>query len=119
MYDVSMQLHMYTYMYVHIRVCMYGRMYSCQCVMFCLFVCMFACVYANLNLCRLRSVTPVPTSSVWQTYGGGGGRQRSYGYVRDPAVGFFIAGSTVKDLNGVYQRVEQVRRGRRKHAHRT
>jgi len=76
-------------------------------------------MYANLNLCRLRSVTPVPTSSVWQTYGGGGGRQRSYGYVRDPAVGFFIAGSTVKDLNGVYQRVEQVRRGRRKHAHRT
>ena len=43
-----------------------------------------------------------------QPYAGGGGRQRSYGYVREPAMGFFIAGSTLREMNGVYKRVEQV-----------
>merc|ERR1711934_282851 len=38
--------------------------------------------------------------------GGGGGRQRSYGYVREPAKGFFISGSSIPQLNGIYDRVE-------------
>merc|ERR1712166_644953 len=37
--------------------------------------------------------------------GGGGGRQRSYGYVREPAVGFFVGGSNIPELNGLYGRV--------------
>ena len=32
--------------------------------------------------------------------GGGGQRQRGFGYVRDPAHGFFVAGSTLQGLNG-------------------
>ena len=39
-------------------------------------------------------------------YGGGGGGPRRYGTVRDPAHGFFVAGSTLRGLNGVYARVD-------------
>ena len=39
-------------------------------------------------------------------YGGGGGGPRRYGTVRDPANGFFVAGSTLRGLNGVYARVD-------------
>ena len=49
-------------------------------------------------------------SDIAKCAGGGGGRSRGFGYVRDPAMGFFIAGSTIRELNGVYKRVEQVRR---------
>eukprot|EP01052_Picozoa_sp_SAG31_P059029 SAG31_NODE_18366_length_639_cov_0.666667_1_plen_135_part_01 len=38
-------------------------------------------------------------------YSGGRNTQRGYGTVREPAEGFFIGGSTVKDMNGVYKRV--------------
>ena len=43
-------------------------------------------------------------------YGGGGGRRRHGGYVRvqDPAKGFFIAGSTIMEMNGLYGRVNSV-----------
>ncbi len=43
-------------------------------------------------------------------YGGGGGRRRHGGYVRvqDPAKGFFLAGSTVMAMNGLYGRVDSV-----------
>ena len=37
-------------------------------------------------------------------YSGGGQRARRYGYVRDPAAGFFVTGSTLRGLNGVYQK---------------
>ena len=39
-------------------------------------------------------------------YGGGGGGPRRYGTVRDPAAGFFVAGSSLSGLNGVYARLE-------------
>ena len=40
-------------------------------------------------------------------YSGGGSRQRSRGYVtvREPAKGFFIAGSSIDDMNGIYAAV--------------
>ena len=38
-------------------------------------------------------------------YAGMGSQQRGYGYVRDPAAGFFVAGSSIDSLNGVYARV--------------
>ena len=40
------------------------------------------------------------------TYSGGGGRQRAQRYVRvqDPAVGFFVAGSSNDGINGLYAR---------------
>jgi len=41
-------------------------------------------------------------------YSGGGGRQRGFGYVRDPAAGFFVTGSTVANMNGVYYRVDSL-----------
>ena len=43
-------------------------------------------------------------------YGGGGGWRRHGGYVRvqDPAKGFFLAGSTVMAMNGLYGRVDSV-----------
>ena len=41
-------------------------------------------------------------------YSGGGGRPRGFGYVRDPAAGFFVTGSTIRGLNGVYRRVNSV-----------
>ena len=39
-------------------------------------------------------------------YGGGGGGRRHGGFVqvRDPAHGFFVAGSSISELNGVYVR---------------
>ena len=39
-------------------------------------------------------------------YGGGGGGPRRVGTVRDWAQGFFVAGSTLDDLNGVYALVD-------------
>ncbi|CAD7959488.1 unnamed protein product [Amoebophrya sp. A25] len=36
---------------------------------------------------------------------GGGGRRVSYGVVRDAAKGFFLGGSSIPELNGVYERV--------------
>jgi hypothetical protein len=38
------------------------------------------------------------------TYSGTGSQRRSYGTVRDPAMGFFVAGSSLAELNGVYVR---------------
>ena len=39
-------------------------------------------------------------------YGGGGGGPRRVGTARDWAQGFFVAGSTLDDLNGVYALVD-------------
>ena len=43
------------------------------------------------------------------TYSGGGGRRRPTSYVRvkDPAVGFFVAGSSEEGLNGLYGRTDK------------
>jgi hypothetical protein len=41
-------------------------------------------------------------------YSGGGQRSRGWGYVSEPAEGFFIGGSSVKEMNGVYKRVNTV-----------
>jgi len=71
----------------------------------------FALLLCCLAGCRLRPVAgqvPMGPGSM-QPYAGGGGRQRGFGYVREPAMGFFIAGSTLRDMNGVYARVENVR----------
>jgi tetratricopeptide (TPR) repeat protein len=38
-------------------------------------------------------------------YGGGGRAHGGYVRVRDPGKGFFVAGSTIREVNGVYQRV--------------
>jgi tetratricopeptide (TPR) repeat protein len=45
-------------------------------------------------------------------HSGGGGRRRHGGYVRvqDPAVGFFISGSSIKAMNGLYRRINRVRK---------
>jgi hypothetical protein len=42
------------------------------------------------------------------TYSGMGSQSRSYGYVRDPAAGFFVGGSSIDGLNGVYEKVERI-----------
>jgi len=44
------------------------------------------------------------------SYQGGGGGRRHGGYVRvqDPSVAFFVAGSSIRELNGLYGRVEGV-----------
>lgn len=43
-------------------------------------------------------------------YSGGGGRQRARSYVRvqDPAVGFFVAGSSNDGINGLYSRTDSI-----------
>ena len=42
-------------------------------------------------------------------YSGGGARRGGgYGYVREPAEGFFVAGSSIKEMNGMYKKVEKV-----------
>ena len=43
-------------------------------------------------------------------YGGRGGRRRTGGYVRvqDPAKGFFVTGSSIRSMNGLYGRVDSV-----------
>jgi hypothetical protein len=46
------------------------------------------------------------------TYSGGAAQQqRGYGYVREPAEGFFVGGSTLTEMNGVYKRVQNVPQG--------
>ena len=40
--------------------------------------------------------------------GGAASRSGGWGYVRDPAEGFFVAGSSIPELNGVYKKVERV-----------
>ena len=42
-------------------------------------------------------------------YGGAPPAPRKRGLVRQPAAGFFIAGSSIEDMNGVYARVHTVR----------
>ena len=42
------------------------------------------------------------------TYSGMGSQSRGFGYVRDPAAGFFVTGSTIEKLNGVYHKVERI-----------
>ena len=46
-------------------------------------------------------------------YGGGGraGRRVSYGVVRDASKGFYLGGSSIEGLNGIYHRVEGLPRG--------
>ena len=39
---------------------------------------------------------------------GGGGRARSYGYVREPGEGFWVGGSELENMNGVYIRNREV-----------
>lgn len=46
-------------------------------------------------------------------YDGGPPAPRKRGTVREPAAGFFIAGSSIEDMNGVYTRVHTVRTTRR------
>ena len=42
-------------------------------------------------------------------YDGAPAAPRKRGTVRQPAAGFFIAGSAIEDMNGVYARVHTVR----------
>ena len=57
--------------------------------------------YAGLKSQLLTPGTMAP-------YSGGGQRARGWGYVREPAHGFFIGGSSIKEMNGVYKRVSTV-----------
>ena len=53
----------------------------------------------GLCLCLWLATAQVPMGpGSMQPYAGGGGRQRSYGYVREPAKGCFIAGSTLREM---------------------
>eukprot|EP01048_Picozoa_sp_COSAG05_P007723 COSAG05_NODE_553_length_8711_cov_165.199257_5_plen_492_part_00 len=48
----------------------------------------------------------VGPGGVTQYSGGAARQQRGYGTVREPAEGFYIGGSTIKEMNGVYKRVQ-------------
>ena len=61
----------------------------------CVLLLMAGFIHANSGLVGPGAVTG---------YTGQGSRRRSYGYVRDPAAGFFVGGSTIKEMNGVYVR---------------
>ena len=43
--------------------------------------------------------------------GGGGERETSYGYMDEPAIGFFVGGSSVKEMNGLFDRTQSVDNG--------
>lgn len=62
----------------------------------------------HLHLPRAFGSSLVAPGGVTPYTGGGGQRQRGFGYVRDPAQGFFVAGSTLHELNGVYRRVDRL-----------
>ena len=59
---------------------------------------------------RLTTAQLVGPGAMAPYGGGGGGGRRHGGYVRvqDPAKGFFVAGSALRDMNGLYGKVEQV-----------
>ena len=63
-------------------------------------VCIACCVVMHTTTAQLVG----PGAMAPRT--GGAGRQRSFGYVREPALGFFVAGSDIDDVNGVYFRVD-------------
>jgi hypothetical protein len=48
----------------------------------------------------------VGPGGVTQYSGGAARQQRGYGTVREPAMGFFVGGSTLTAMNGVYKRVQ-------------
>ena len=57
----------------------------------------------------LASASGLVGPGAMSTYSGGGGRRRPTSYVRvkDPAVGFFVAGSAEEGLNGLYGRTDK------------
>ncbi|KAJ1459140.1 hypothetical protein M885DRAFT_596499 [Pelagophyceae sp. CCMP2097] len=59
-----------------------------------------------LLLCALTGSQLVSPGGMTPYGGGGAPRQRGFGYVSDPAAGFFVAGSTVQGMLGVYERTE-------------
>ena len=68
--------------------------------------------YARALLCAVAAGALLAAAQLvgpggMTTYGGGG-RQRSYGRVRDPGKGFFVTGSTLWGVNGVYERVNSL-----------
>jgi len=70
-----------------------------------------AAVAATVLLQQLRVAVGqgvVGPGGVTPYSGGGGRRSGGYGTVRDPPAGFFVAGSSIKDMNGVYVRVENI-----------
>ena len=65
------------------------------------------------GLCIAKAQSLVGPGAMAPYSRGGGGRGRRHGgyvRVRDPAFGFFVAGSTIKGLNGLYGRVESIPR---------
>ena len=75
--------------------------YHSQCRVVAVF-CFAATVILQANFVLGSSL--VGPGAVTSFTGGGGGRSRGFGYVRDPAAGFFIAGSAIGELNGIYVR---------------
>eukprot|EP00960_Hanusia_phi_P059899 764321-Hanusia_phi.AAC.5 len=70
-------------------------------------------VQASISSFILCTVLPLSsgqllTPGTMAPYTGGGQRARGFGYVREPAEGFFIGGSSIKEMNGVYKRVSEV-----------
>ena len=59
-------------------------------------LCLLGPVFAAAQLVGPGAVT---------SYTGAGRQSRSYGTVRDPAAGFYIGGSSLREMNGVYARV--------------
>ena len=61
-------------------------------------------IVLSLVFCVLTTSAQLVAPGGVTTYTGRGSQRRSYGTVRDPAAGFFIAGSSLEELNGVYVR---------------
>eukprot|EP01048_Picozoa_sp_COSAG05_P001160 COSAG05_NODE_38_length_27626_cov_78.614306_3_plen_354_part_00 len=59
------------------------------------------------SLCTAQHV--VGPGGVTPYSGGGRSRSGGFGYVREPAEGFFIAGSSITEMNGMYKKVERIR----------
>jgi len=67
-----------------------------------------------LSLCLLSlpssSASGLVGPGTVTSYGGAAGARRQYGVVREPALGFFVGGSNINELNGLYSRVERIPR---------
>ena len=67
-------------------------------------LCLSLSVIVSVAPCNGQLVGPGAVT----TFSGGGGRSRGgFATIRDPAAGFFVAGSSIKGMNGVYRRIAE------------
>jgi tetratricopeptide (TPR) repeat protein len=78
--------------------------------LFCLNICLTTIflIVINENLLHINSSGLVGPGAVSPYSGGRRGRSRGYTTVRDPSHGFYVGGSSIDEINGLYGRINSI-----------